>query len=836
MRLFLPSLCAVALFSLSACGGSDQPAQRANMQAASTSQVSAPVINSLTFAGNRSRYTITVDNDAITVIDSLGVEAARTFSGPNLRFAFADVTVGFDVDGAAGQVYRLYKAAFNRQPDPAGLGFHLNAMESLGYSKNQIAQNFINSPEFSATYGPLDDTGFVTQLYQNVLGRAPDASGLKFYVDGLKGNIFSKSAVLEGFSESPENKAAVAASIRTGISYQAQPTVPGPVTVRSGVTFPLMAKIDYRTATQSGTTGTDGVFHYLPGELVTFSVGTMELASVPAAPVVTPLDVDNPVAGENLLRLAKALDADYNLTNGIVFPPAAKGPTLPLDFTNEAELKKALANVDPIAELPAPGDAEVSAALSAATRQAGQDATYSGTYDSFWLNRISSCTPRPTDPKSASFTFTAAPDWDKSMAPGTMVVTLENGGKLTFATTATAGTSPQGYQYTIQRGALVTKGRVIRASVKAAIAGGCDASMFLRDKAKPNLPPIPSSGVASIQGSQIDGHSYTVVYTHANYGGPFVLPTTALDWDGRVVLQEWSTSDGKKGTGNSFAVTVPAFSEVTVTLTATDDEGAKSTKTWTMGNAKKLLAEVLDTLAQSYYVSKDGPYSTYYKVDLTRTRVFEYECDDRLRGCEETVYRVADLDTKTFLEGLYQTRSGDGISVFGAHAGLDFIYSDKGTGEVFRFSPVSTLPPGYQIVKGGTGSGSAGGGPGSGAGTGEATGVTGRVTTKNGSARNPSNDPGTPTKVEQCVPKGQPPVMTPAPPTCYKSSPGIERGSAFSWSDYPPEGSLIDEFYANDDLRFYKAKDVSAPYCTQKGTVNGLPVPWLCRIYFTIGL
>ena len=55
----------------------------------------------------------------------------------------------------------------------------MNALDQ-GLNISQVAQNFINSPEFSATYGSLNDTQFVTQLYANVLHRAPDDGGLAY--------------------------------------------------------------------------------------------------------------------------------------------------------------------------------------------------------------------------------------------------------------------------------------------------------------------------------------------------------------------------------------------------------------------------------------------------------------------------------------------------------------------------------------------------------------------------------------------------------------------------------------------------------------------------------
>lgn len=134
------------------------------------------------------------------------------------RLRFIDKVIAFDTEGAAGQAYRLYQAAFNRKPDSSGLAFHVNSLDG-GAALTAIAQNFINSPEFVKTYGSLDNTKFVTQLYANVLHRAPDTPGLAYHVGTLDRAELGRAQVLVGFSESPENKAALIGVIQDGISF-----------------------------------------------------------------------------------------------------------------------------------------------------------------------------------------------------------------------------------------------------------------------------------------------------------------------------------------------------------------------------------------------------------------------------------------------------------------------------------------------------------------------------------------------------------------------------------------------------------------------------------------
>ncbi|HQX64137.1 MAG TPA: DUF4214 domain-containing protein [Thermomicrobiales bacterium] len=66
-----------------------------------------------------------------------------------------------------------------------------------------ISNAFAASPEFVATYGPLDNTQFVTLVYQNVFERAPDGPGLAFWVAQLDAGM-TRGQMMMAFSESGE--------------------------------------------------------------------------------------------------------------------------------------------------------------------------------------------------------------------------------------------------------------------------------------------------------------------------------------------------------------------------------------------------------------------------------------------------------------------------------------------------------------------------------------------------------------------------------------------------------------------------------------------------------
>lgn len=213
------STCACALVLVSCGGGTDMATLGAPRQAASVIQ-SAPRVS--TYPGNLSQYTVYDNGNGYTVIDNLN-GTFQTYTSAD-RVRFADTAIAFDLNGTAGQAYRLYQAAFKRIPDLPGLGVQMNGMDVSGLSLFQISQNFIDSAEFAATYGNLNSTQFVTLLYANVLNRAPDPDGLAFHVsflDGTRqdGRTLTRAQVLVGFSESQENKDLVINAIRNGIEY-----------------------------------------------------------------------------------------------------------------------------------------------------------------------------------------------------------------------------------------------------------------------------------------------------------------------------------------------------------------------------------------------------------------------------------------------------------------------------------------------------------------------------------------------------------------------------------------------------------------------------------------
>jgi len=171
------------------------------------------------YSGTWSSHSITMlASNEIQVADSIVSRGGTDILWDVERLQFDDYTIAFDINGDAGEAYRLYQAAFNRAPDLPGLGFQTNALDT-GLTLEQVASNFIASPEFQRTYGSVDDTQFLTLLYQNVLHRAPDEGGLQFHLDEMHVQGQTRAMELVHFSESPENQANVIGQIQNGIVF-----------------------------------------------------------------------------------------------------------------------------------------------------------------------------------------------------------------------------------------------------------------------------------------------------------------------------------------------------------------------------------------------------------------------------------------------------------------------------------------------------------------------------------------------------------------------------------------------------------------------------------------
>jgi hypothetical protein len=172
-----------------------------------TSSVTATAVNAppgeVILSGPASQYTIADDNGSLYVQGTVtGASGAHIL--PNITvMAFTDGLGVFDPTGTAEDVARLYLAALDRPPDVAGLEFWTAAIDGSNVSLSAIGSDFAGSPEFIQDYGALSNSGYVQQLYLNVLSRPADSGGLQYWMGQLASGA-TRGDVLTAFSQSPE--------------------------------------------------------------------------------------------------------------------------------------------------------------------------------------------------------------------------------------------------------------------------------------------------------------------------------------------------------------------------------------------------------------------------------------------------------------------------------------------------------------------------------------------------------------------------------------------------------------------------------------------------------
>ena len=180
-------------------------------------------IDLVSYNGQSSQAIIARTGSDVVVV----VDRGRATQGDVLtnieRLKFTDTSFAFDVGPAenAGSIYMLYKAAFNRAPDPKGMGYWLAQIDGGKNIVTDIAAGFVTVPEFVAKYGTNPSNAFyVDQLYKNVLGRPGDDGGVVYWNAELDAGKRSKAEVLVQFATLPEGAALVANLIANGIPYQ----------------------------------------------------------------------------------------------------------------------------------------------------------------------------------------------------------------------------------------------------------------------------------------------------------------------------------------------------------------------------------------------------------------------------------------------------------------------------------------------------------------------------------------------------------------------------------------------------------------------------------------
>ena len=153
------------------------------------------------------RADIRLDVQAGTLAAADGTDR---FSGIE-ALEFADSRLVLDAEAPAAQLLRLYRLAFDRLPDEAGLAHWTLAMEG-GVAAPTVASAFLISDEFRGRFGGLDDAGFAA-----LVGAHAAAPELAFDIlDALAGGA-SRAVALAEAADAWAVRRATAADLAAGV-------------------------------------------------------------------------------------------------------------------------------------------------------------------------------------------------------------------------------------------------------------------------------------------------------------------------------------------------------------------------------------------------------------------------------------------------------------------------------------------------------------------------------------------------------------------------------------------------------------------------------------------
>jgi hypothetical protein len=109
-------------------------------------------------------------------------------------------------------VRRAYQDILGRDPDPDGLGNYRSKIVNDGWSERDVREALRKSDEYAATGGRA--VGFRTasadriirRAYQDILGREPDAAGLRTYRRNILQEGWDEQDVRQALIRSPERR------------------------------------------------------------------------------------------------------------------------------------------------------------------------------------------------------------------------------------------------------------------------------------------------------------------------------------------------------------------------------------------------------------------------------------------------------------------------------------------------------------------------------------------------------------------------------------------------------------------------------------------------------
>ena len=179
--------------------------------------------DTVVYDGTRAEFQQDLLNHGLIRVDKQGGGSDMLFGIERIDLNDGDFV--YDIHSPnLGFGYRVYRAAFGRDPDEGGLRFwvsELDLYDQWGWSddqkQNHVASAFYNSEEFRLLYGDnVSDDDYIEAMYVNVLRRSSDEGGHAYWVSRLQSDV-TREDMLIYFAQSEENRVANSANLDDGV-------------------------------------------------------------------------------------------------------------------------------------------------------------------------------------------------------------------------------------------------------------------------------------------------------------------------------------------------------------------------------------------------------------------------------------------------------------------------------------------------------------------------------------------------------------------------------------------------------------------------------------------
>lgn len=162
--------------------------------------------------GSYEQWIWSTDGDSVAM--SNGVDSPNIVDARNIDFISFTNAVGNETSVVItdnqdqADAMRLYQGLFDRSADLGGAKNWLTAVD-IGFTDVQVAQAFLDSAEFTNTWGTLTNQQYVELLYQNSFNRSADNQGLANWTAAIDLGILSRAQVAVAIVGSPEGQASI---------------------------------------------------------------------------------------------------------------------------------------------------------------------------------------------------------------------------------------------------------------------------------------------------------------------------------------------------------------------------------------------------------------------------------------------------------------------------------------------------------------------------------------------------------------------------------------------------------------------------------------------------